>query len=112
MLDDNIAYLGEIRQLFQEKQKELEQIYKLLKKDVKSISLTMNFFKELDKYDEEFIETLIKLPKLTLDNIETLDDSIASLTNASKGLFGFSFKKKLFDSISEDFKKHMETPPI
>ncbi len=111
LLDDNIAYLGEIRQLFQEEQKELEQIYKLLKKDVKSISLTMNFFKELDKYDEEFIETLIKLPKLTLDNIETLDDSIASLTNASKGLFGFSFKKKLFDSISEDFKKtYGDTP--
>jgi superfamily I DNA and/or RNA helicase/very-short-patch-repair endonuclease len=113
LLDNNIGYLNEIKTLFSENHDELNSIYKLLEKDLKSIKTTMKIYKELNTYDNDFLEFLTKLPKLTLKNIESLDDAIERLKVASNSLFGFSFKKKLFDFIKEDFKNtYGDTPQL
>ena len=112
LLDNNIGYLNEIKTLFSKNDNELNSIYKLLDRDLKSITTTIKIYK-LNNYDTDFLEFLTKLPKLTLENIESLDDAIERLKVASNSLFGFSFKKKLFDSIKEDFKNtYGDTPQL
>ena len=113
LLESNIDYLNEIKTLFNENHDELNSIYKLLDKNLKSITTTMKFYKELNNYSIDFLELLTKFPKLTINNTGSLDDSIEKLKIASKGVFGFSFKKKLFDSIKEDFKNiYGDTPQL
>jgi len=113
LLESNIDYLNEIKTLFSENHDELDSIYKLLDKNLKSITTTMKFYKELNNYSIDFLELLTKFPKLTINNTGSLDDSIEKLKVVSKGLFGFSFKKKLFDSINEDFKNiYGDTPQL
>ena len=113
LLESNIDYLSEIKTLFNENHDELNSIYKLLDKNLKSITTTMKFYKELNNYSIDFLELLTKFPKLTINNTGSLDDSIEKLKIASKGVFGFSFKKKLFDSIKEDFKNiYGDTPQL
>ena len=105
ILEENIVYLDEIRGLLKQKENELQKIYQYLKKDLASVNLAMAFFKEVDEYDEEFVNDLIKFPNITLKNLELLDESILKLKSASKGFFGLSFKKKLFEEVEQEFIK-------
>lgn len=113
ILESNIEILDVIKTFFSKNHDEVNTIYNLLDKDIKSIKTTMRFYKEINNYDTDFLEILAKLPKLTLNNMESFDEAIKKLKGASNSLFGLTFKKKLINSIEENFRNiYGDTPQL
>lgn len=113
ILESKIETLNDIKTFFTKNHHELNKIYNLLDKDMKSVTTTMRFYKEINNYNTDFLAILAKLPKLTLNNMEPFDEAVKKLKTASNSLFGLSFKKKLFKSIEENFRNiYGDTPQL